>query len=143
MQDGRIARSAQQWIVAQIRQYEDGEHVQVEIRPPKRSLPHNNFYWGFCIAPILKAFRAAGKTDFHLMDGNGEMMRLPLTKDVLHWWFKCKYIPEVAPEQLEDDKPLSTRRLTDTQMSAYIEKIRSDQDVLDAGVFIQEEGRAV
>ena len=142
VQDGRIARSAQKWIVRQIQQYQDGDHVTVTLAPPTRSLKHNNFYFGFVIAPILKAFREAGMTDFHLMAPGGELVRVPLTKQMLHEWFKAKYIPEVAPEQLQDDKPLSTRRLTDTQMSAYIELIRQDEDVLDAGVFIERESYA-
>ena len=142
VQDGRIARSAQKWIVRQIRQYEDGKHVTVTTAPKVRSTSHNAYYWGLVIAPTLKAFREAGLTDFHLMAPSGELVKVPLTKQMLHEWFKAKYIPEVAPEQLQDDKPLSTKRLTDTQMSAYIELIRQDEDVLDAGVFIERESYA-
>jgi len=134
--DGKIARSAQKWIVTQIRQYEDGEHVQITIEPPKRSLAHNRYYWGQVIGPIVQAWRNAGFDDLHLVGPDGEMIKLPVTKDMVHAWFKHKYIPQVAPE-----KKISTTKLNENEMHQYIECIRSDQDVLDAGVFIQEGGR--
>lgn len=135
VQDGRIARSAQKWIVRQIQQHE--EHVQVTIEPPKRSLAHNRFYWGQVITPITQGFTRAGFETFEMVGPTGEIVRLPVTKQFVHEWYKAKYLHRV------DDEASSTTQLNDTQFSAYIELIRSDEDVLDAGVFIQEEGQIV
>jgi len=63
----------------------------------------------------------------------GEVISLPVTKDLLHKLFKHKYL--TAKEGY--DEP-STTRLDSTEMSRYMDKIMEDPEVRELEISFRE-----
>jgi hypothetical protein len=112
-----------------------GGRVEITVSRPTRTLRQNRKYWAE-LSDIAEAFRRAGVTQWHIVGPGGEMVRLPVTKDTLHAWFKRKYL---TPKEGHDEP--STTRLDQTEMHDYMERIRHDEDVRKLDIAFRDEDR--
>jgi len=113
-----------------------GGRVEVSIRRPRRTLRQNRKYWA-TLSEIAEGLRRAGVTELHMVSpSSGEMVSLPVTKDLLHRYYKAKYLTPKDP----GEEP-STRRLDQTEMHDYLERIKHDEEVRQLDIAWRDEDR--
>jgi len=110
-----------------------GGRVEIVVQRPKRTLRQNRYYWKI-IQQVCEGFRRAGVNELHMVGPKGEMVTLPVTKDLVHTWFKNKYLTPKEP----GEEP-STTNLDQTEMTAYIDRIKHDEDVRKLDVTFRDE----
>lgn len=110
-----------------------GGRVEISVSRPRRTLRQNRKYWAM-LSEIAEGFRRAGVDQWHYMGPGGEMVRLPVSKDTLHSWFKLKYLTADEPGETP-----TTTTLDQTEFSDYMEQIRRDEDVRELDIVFQDE----
>lgn len=108
------------WLADQFSLFADGRAV-VTVERPKRTLGQNRLIWGLLYPAIHDGLREAGVTELHLMGDDGEALTLPITVDTIHKIMKHKYLTPSEP-----GKEPSTRNLSTTEFSRYVENVRFD-----------------
>jgi len=121
-----------QWL-ADVLQLFAGGRVEISVSRPTRSLRQNRRYWKM-LSEIAEAMHQAGVTELHMVSpSTGEVISLPVTKDLLHRLFKNKYL---SPKEGYDQP--STTRLDSTEMSRYMDKIMEDPEVRELDVSLRD-----
>jgi len=111
-----------------------GGRVEITVSRPTRSLRQNRAYWRL-LTEVAQGMHRAGVTELHMVSpGTGEVISLPVNKDLLHKLFKNKYL--VAEEG--HDQP-STTRLDKTEMTRYMDKIMEDPEVRELDISFREQ----
>lgn len=102
-----------------------GKIVRIYIGNPKRSTQANGYYRGIVLPRIRMGYLEAG---------------MVLSEDDLHEHYKRLYLPERVVEIGEHVHVLaaSTASLDSHEFYEYIERIRTDDDVLAMGVDIPD-----
>lgn len=99
----------------------EGKEIEVTVRRKRkrRSLPQNAYYWAVCVPAIRDAFREWD-------------METGWTAEMVHEVLKDRFLPMVrewgrvvipATGEVIDEVP-TTRKLTTTQFSEYVERIQ-------------------
>ena len=123
------------WIAAVLPLFSGGR-VEFSISRPTRSLRQNRRYWAM-LSEIAEAMRQAGVEKLHMVSpSTGEVIDLPVTKDLLHEWFKARYL---TPKDGYDEP--STTRLDETEMHDFMERIMHDEDVRQLDISFREDDR--
>ena len=122
--EGKINDTYRRIIAESLRMYA-GSPVRLRLSPPRRSSRANAYYWAGIIQPIQVACADAGRA---------------VSGQALHEYFKQKYLPvETANVNgLDVVIPFSTSRLDSTSFSDFIESIRTDELVLELGVYFDD-----
>ena len=118
------------WLPDQFSLFSGGP-VLVDVGRPRRTLAQNAYLWSTVYEAVYQGFRNAGMDEMHMVGPDGEMVKLPMTKNFIHVWFKHKYIQPDKP----GEEPTTTT-LDRTEMSRYIDQIQEDPDVRRAGIYI-------
>ena len=109
----------------------DGDgYVEVEIRPRRRSLSANNYYWGAVVPAVRELFASFG---------------WDLTPDQTHDWLKRTFLGvtviEVPSADLTEVVPrevVGTTRTDAWTFAEYVEAIKRHEPFAEAGLFIAE-----
>lgn len=97
--------------------------VRIRISRPQRSTAANRYYWGVVIKVIRQGCLEAGQV---------------VSAEALHEHFKARYLDPRVVEVLGKERvlPPSTVKLDSTAFYDYIESIKTDEDVVQLGVYI-------
>lgn len=133
--DGKIPKRHSAHIRDQLKLYAGGD-VRIRVSRPKRSSRANAFYWAGIIEPIRIGMTEAGLGMMTAPDGTPTMV----TSEALHYHFKCKHLPFRTAYIFGKDVvlPPTTTELDQTAFSDYIEAIKTDEEVLQLGIFFEE-----
>ena len=122
--NGQLFKEARRFIAQYISEFA-GQQIVISITKPKRSSAFNRYYWGIVIGHIrLAMLEASGKA--------------PSPK-ALHDHFKHRFLPVTVHDMPDGSHAteVTTTKLTAEEMHNYIEQIRSAQDVVQLGVWIE------
>ncbi len=124
-EDGHLSSSARKMIADYIKQYAGGE-LWLRLSKPKRSSRANRWYWVAVIRPVRVALLDAGYTG--------------ITEDDVHRLFKGRYlgVQTVDGDYGPITKEATTTKLDGSGFGDYIDRIRTDEMVLQLGVVIGE-----
>ncbi|MDX1545606.1 MAG: hypothetical protein R3247_01380 [Rhodothermales bacterium] len=122
--DGHLPRAARRFLAAQLKLYAGGE-VRIRLSRPKRTTKANAYYWAAVIQPIRAALLEAGQV---------------ASAEDVHELFKARYLAPRVAEVFGEAHVLSgsTAELDQTAFFEYVEAIRTDEDVLALGVFVED-----
>ena len=122
--NGQLFKEARRFIAQYIEQFA-GQNIVISITKPKRSSAFNRYYWGCIIGEIRKA----------MLDASGKAP----SPNVLHDHFKQRFLPVTVYDMPDGSHAteVTTTKLTTEEMQSYIEQIRSAQDVVQLGVWIE------
>jgi len=124
-----------QWLKETFQLFSGGR-VEISVSRPTRTLRQNRRYWAM-LSDIAEAFRRVGVTELHMVSpSTGEVIDLPMTKDLLHQYMKAKYL---TPKEGYDEP--STTRLDQTEMHDYMERIMEDEEVRQLDISFREQGQ--
>lgn len=124
--EGHLPKTRRKFIQQTLGLYA-GRDVRIRITTPKRSSAANRYYWGVVIQTIREGLMNAGR---------------PVSAEVLHEHFKREYLPARVVEVFGTTHvlPGSTAELDSTTFHDYIEAIKTDEAVIELGVYIPEPG---
>lgn len=123
-EDGHLPKDIRQRIASQLQLYR-GRAVEVVIRSPKRSTQANAYLWGVVYPAIQQAMAEAG---------------MAASCEAIHELMKRRYLPTRVADVLGEAVPLSASSadLDSTAFYDFVERIRSDEDVLALGCHIPD-----
>lgn len=130
VENGRLPDHTRQQIAAYLPLFE-GREARVRISSPKRTTRANAFYWVAILDQVRRGLNDAGYAFIQTASGPE-----PVTSEVLHEYFKARYLPTRTMVLMGKEIPLSpsTTKLDSTAFSDYIEAIKQDAYVLPLGI---------
>jgi hypothetical protein len=125
-EQGRIPPSRTDFVRGALRRYAGGQ-VRIRLSKPVRSPAANRYYWGVVIREIQRAAVEAGYL---------------VTSEGLHELFKGRYLPQRTSDVFGQPVtlPPTTTELDAEEFAEYIDRILSDDNVVELGVYVPAPG---
>lgn len=109
-----------------------GRDFEFRIGPPQRSISQNSWLH-MVLAQLAKDFVENGLTRFQIIGPAGDVVEIPVTKDAIKLYYKGLYGPHD-----ENGEVRSTASYDTTEMTYFIEAIREDPLIVQAGIYVPD-----
>jgi hypothetical protein len=133
--DGHVPSALRRWLSDMMDLFSGGVAV-LSVQRPTRSNDQNAYYWGVVLPAVRDGFHKAGIDTLHMTGPSGDQIDMPVSVNLLHRWYKNKYL---VPEEPGEEP--TTTNLSTTQMHEYIEAIRNDREVRRLEIHVPQAGR--